>query len=563
MEQDYTNIWGSLIRSIHSHRAHRARFYKPVCVIAAIDIADEASVPSGILDAHMLEHRFRRYVGVLYPKRIDQAWRPIWHVSIDGLWQFFDDERLIEPDDFGPDRKPSGRTQFFNSFDRMEITYRYGDAWSSAALRGELRSAMLSMLANDDETSRPFARQLADPKNAFNPGAWPAEDDIADTYGLAKNAPDLFGFDGVEGDGGDRDDGIREPFDPETIQMETRAVTVDLLLHRASTNRIDLQPDFQRRSGIWDERRQSRLIESMLLRIPLPVIYAAEDDEERWEIVDGIQRLTTIARFIRPDVIGAPLLRLSNLEYLKEYEGATFEDLSERMKLRLRETELGVNIIKKQTPPEVKYNIFARINSGGVVLRPQELRHAITPGPVRRLLEELATSDAFVKATDSSISPQRMADRELVLRFLAFRVLGIAEYRNGDMDGFLLRAMRAINHLAPADLDFISQEFIRAMESATRIFGNDAFRKRSSPEDWRHPINKGLFEAVGVNLAHLDPKQIDWLEIDRERVREGLMALCADPDFDAAITQGTADVRKVTRRFSDVGKLFAEIWNDY
>src|SRR5579863_36852 len=138
----------------------------------------------------------------------------------------------------------------------------------------------------------------------------------------------------------DDNERIDQPFDPDNIDVVTKSMTVDLLLSRTASNMIDLQPDFQRRWGVWDARRKSRLIESLLLRIPLPVLYAAEDDDESWEIVDGIQRLSTIAQFIQPDIIARPPLLLSGLEYLDSYEGMAFGDLSDRLKMRLRETEL-------------------------------------------------------------------------------------------------------------------------------------------------------------------------------------------------------------------------------
>jgi hypothetical protein len=556
--QSEASTWTKLVSSIRSHRAYNAKFFKPVCVICAIDLADEGELDALRIDPRKVENRFRRYVGVIHPERADQAWKPLWHLSSDGLWCFYDGERLIDPEDFGPVKKPAGRTQLMDASTHIAISDRYVEDWATPVGRADLRKQMLVMLAQDDPSSRPFARQLALPGNALNPEAWPSEEELPDLLDIQFPLPDLFGNFGVEEDGSEREDRIHEPFDPETIQMETKSVTVDLILSRVSTNRIDLQPDFQRRVGIWDQRRQSRLIESMLLRIPLPVIYAAEDDEERWEIVDGIQRLTTIARFIKPETVGMAPLRLTDLEYLQDFEGWSFEDLSERMKLRLRETELGVNIIKKQTPPEVKYNIFARINSGGVVLTAQELRHAITPGPIRILLEKLATSDAFVKATDGSIRPDRMADRELVLRYLAFRVLGVQSYRHGDMDGFLLKAMRAINRLDERGREELEREFTVAMHAASLIFGNDAFRKRSSAANWRHPVNKGLFETVGVNLVLLSNYQVRHLESVSVDVRQGLMRLCSDRGFDAAISQGTSDVTKVNRRFSEVARLFLE-----
>jgi hypothetical protein len=384
--------------------------------------------------------------------------------------------------------------------------------------------------------------------------------DLFATPAQSEEQRDLHGEPtGVEVDQSTDDTKIAEPFDPEAIDVVTRNVTVDLLLSRAESEMINLQPDFQRRWGVWDIRRQSRLIESLLLRIPLPVLYAAEDENEKWEIVDGIQRLSTIARFMRPTVIGAERLVLAGMEYLDDYNGKTFEELSPRLQLRLRETELVVHLIRKGTPPEVKFNVFARINTGGIALSPQELRHAITPGPARKILEDWAALPAFGQATDGSIRPTRMDDRELVLRFLAFFLLGLEAYKQADMDGFLIRAMKTLNNLSDSELKDACTAFDRAMAAAHGIFGNDAFRKRYYPDAARLPINKALFEAVAVNLAQADEQSLSRLIECQQDVREGFMVLCSDRSFESAISQGTGDIAKVNRRFKSVAEIFGKV----
>ncbi|NNM78558.1 DUF262 domain-containing protein [Sphingomonas sp. ID1715] len=369
---------------------------------------------------------------------------------------------------------------------------------------------------------------------------------------------------GVEVEQSSPDEGekIAEPFDPDDIDVVTRSMTVDLLLSRTESEMIDLQPDFQRRWGVWDARRQSRLIESLLLRIPLPVLYAAEDEDERWEIVDGIQRLSTIARFIKPQIIGGQPLTLTGLEYLHDYEGKDFEGLSSRLKMRLRETELIIHLIRKGTPPEVKFNIFARINTGGMALSAQELRHAITPGKARDLLQTWASLPSFIHATDGSVRPIRMDDRELVLRFAAFYMLGLESYKQPDMDGFLITAMKAINETDETALSVMQFNFVSAMETASKIFGHDAFRKRFEKDAARLPINKAVFEALSVSLARLTHAQLATLEQRAEALRHGFMALCHDRSFESAISQGTGDIRKVNRRFSAISDLIAGVLAD-
>ncbi len=382
---------------------------------------------------------------------------------------------------------------------------------------------------------------------------------------LAPEVLDLQGLGtGVEKETADTDlrEKIAEPFDPEDIDVITRNTSVDLLLSRSRSKMIDFQPDFQRRWGVWDTRRQSRLIESMLLRIPLPVLYAAEDEYERWEIVDGIQRLSTIVRFIDSTVIESEPLVLSGLEYLTSYEGKTFEELSPRMKLRLRETELVIHLIRKGTPVEVKFNIFARINTGGMALSAQELRHAITPGPARTILADWATNDAFRQATDYSVRDVRMDDRELILRFLAFYLLGVQQYKQPDMDGFLIKAMKTLNGLSNSDIERAKGAFDSAMQSAYAIFANDSFRKRYSQNVGRFPINKAIFEAISVTLANLPSGTIGVLVSKKEEVRSNFIRLCNDREFEASISQGTGDVTKVARRFQSIEHLFERTYGN-
>ncbi|MDP9844322.1 DUF262 domain-containing protein [Streptosporangium lutulentum] len=379
-------------------------------------------------------------------------------------------------------------------------------------------------------------------------------------------APDdvLFEYDSVGASTGvelEIIEAIDEPFDPERIDVVTRTPTVDLVLSRIRTKMIDLAPDFQRRADIWNQKHQSRLIESLLLRIPLPTLYASEDEGDVWTIVDGIQRLTTIGRFMDPNSIGRERLTLQGLEYL-DYNGCTFDDLPGRLQLRLRETELVVHLIRRGTPEAVKFNIFARINTGGLPLSRQELRHALIPGPARSILGELAESVFFLRATDESVNPERMADREMVLRFIAFWLVSLDTYSHADFDHFLREAMRSVNKMTIAEIEDIRDHFARSMKAAYAVFGHYAFRKRYRGNDRKFPINKALFEAVAVNLARQGIRDLGTLMDRCDMVQDGLVNLLTDdPEFERSISQGTGDISKVRRRFSSVKDLFDGVVN--
>ncbi|MFE0641522.1 DUF262 domain-containing protein [Streptomyces sp. NPDC058877] len=351
-------------------------------------------------------------------------------------------------------------------------------------------------------------------------------------------------------------DGISAPFRPESISIRTETTTVDLLLSRLREGMLDLAPDFQRRSGIWSDRAQSRLIESLLLRIPISNFHMAQGDEDRWAVVDGVQRLTAIARFMEPRLTGLEPLALRGMDYLWQYDGSTYQDLTGRLKIRLRETQLTVHIMQQGTPEKVKYNVFSRINTGGMPLSPQELRHALVSGPVRTFLADLAEGQAFGEATRWSVSDARMDDREMVLRFLAFRMTNPAAHSEKDFDKFLIDSMYRINTLTEERREQLVREFRVAMRCALDLFGEHAFRKwrggkRSSPA-----INKALFETIAVHLALLDDQERDRLVASRTRVHTRFFELMDDWDFDRSISVGTGNPAKIRKRFQEVARLF-------
>ena len=184
-------------------------------------------------------------------------------------------------------------------------------------------------------------------------------------------------YDGLEEEKDDDSIDIRRPFNPEHIKVRTVHRVVELITSRIAHGEIELAPDFQRMAGVWDDKRKSRLIESLLLRIPIPVFYVAADKDDRWSVVDGLQRTSTIYDFIEDK------FSLRRLEYLTKLNGQTFSNLPRPMQRRIRETELIINVIEPGTPQEVMFNIFRRINTGGVTLNGQEIRNALHPGPIR------------------------------------------------------------------------------------------------------------------------------------------------------------------------------------
>ena len=362
---------------------------------------------------------------------------------------------------------------------------------------------------------------------------------------------------GIEPEDIESDSQITEPFDPTLIRVETKPMSLDALIARIREGELDLAPGFQRKGGIWKDEAQSRLIESILIRIPLPAFYMDATDEDRWLVVDGLQRLTTLKRFVIDQE-----LRLKGLEFLKLH-GKTFNDLPRNFQRRINETQATVYLIEKGTPPEVKFNIFKRINTGGAPLSAQEIRHALNQGKVTKFLERLANSAEFKRATDNGIRDDRMADRECVLRFLAFTIVPYTAYKAQDFDSFLSDRMAEMNQLSDQKIEDLAQQFLRAMRVAFAIFGPDAFRKRDKNEAARYPINKALFEAWSVNINRLDDSQLQTLQEQKDVVMKRFIQLMnEDNDFENSISLSTGNVRKIEYRFEAIEKLIAGVLHD-
>lgn len=350
---------------------------------------------------------------------------------------------------------------------------------------------------------------------------------------------------------------ITEPFDPEAIDVKTKNMTVGLIVERirGGDKEIDLMPDFQRRAGVWDQTRKSRLVESLLLRIPLPVFYVASDGEERWSVVDGLQRITTLKEFIHDKS-----LVLNNLEFLQPLNGKGFDGLNRQMQRRIQESEVTVHIIQPGTPSEVMFNIFKRINTGGMPLSPQEIRHAIKQGASTRLLKKLAESQEFKAATQGSVRDERMADRECILRFFAFSLLDFNKYSSGSLDTLLIQTMEQINNWPENEIKKWTQKFSGSMIASKRILGRWAFRKYYGPNYRLSPINKALFEVWSVLLANLSPDEVDFLAENKSTLMMKYAAIHHNNyDFIQSISVGTGDANKVKRRFSEIKKLINEV----
>lgn len=371
--------------------------------------------------------------------------------------------------------------------------------------------------------------------------------------------------DGLEPDES-RDPGtnIEVPFDPTKIDIIAKPMTISSLEGRLENNELDLTPDFQRQANVWDVKRKARLIESILLKIPLPSFYFSEDLDGGYAVVDGLQRLCAVFHFKNAALLnlstGAKLapLRLKGLQYLKEIEGKTYPDLDRKFQRRISELEITANIIRANTPSAVKFNVFARLNQGGMPLNAQEIRNAIFPGEWRNELRRLAESDNFISATNGKVLKSRQQDMELVLRFIALWQLGEPYRRPGNqtLDEFLNATVeQTISHWSSDKWNQASEAFHHAIDATCKVRGNHAFRKSAGTQE-RKPINRGLFEAELIVFGALDSHALLLAVEQKRRVEDFFIAALAEnQELIQSLLYGTGSAESSNARISALNSV--------
>lgn len=361
------------------------------------------------------------------------------------------------------------------------------------------------------------------------------------------------GFD--DADEEERNEGVKyNPYNPKLIRVDTKTFSISQMNDLIERGDVDLSPDFQR-GFVWNDiTRKSRLIESLLLRIPIPVFYFAQDEEGMFQVVDGVQRLTVINSFINNN------FKLKNLEYLSECNGKYFkkqdaksDSLEDMYARRIEQTQLFVNVIDPQTPGKVKYDIFKRINTGGKVLNNQEIRNCLANARTRNFLHELSESKDFLRATRKSISAARMADDELVLRFIAFYLadhkIVTNEYRGG-MNELLDDTIEILNGLELEKFKEIRQHFFQAMNNSYYLFGDNAFRKANF-------VNKALFLGISRVLCDIVPQKL--FEKDKDAIERQMQKEIKDNEkFRNALSMATNDARNVKLVYDTVKEIIGE-----
>lgn len=349
---------------------------------------------------------------------------------------------------------------------------------------------------------------------------------------------------------------LKHPYDVVKLKMEPKHVSVFQALRKIEKDEINLNPEFQR-AFVWDNSKKSRLIESILIRIPLPAFYLDATNQTQWNVVDGLQRLSTLHHYCTKQSFA-----LSDLQFLTELNGMKFEQLPPKYKVLIEDdTQLLFYNLMPGTPTEAKFTIFSRVNTGGMQLKPQEIRHALTQGQVTAFLSELSRSNEFVSATQGAVESLRMSDRELVLRALAFMSFGVEKYRDfNELDAFLVNAMSEFNRKPLIYLNDLKKEFYDSLNKVVAIFGRYAFRKFYEPFGRRSPLNKALFEIWVYCVRDYD---ISFLDENKDKIIEQFIKLVTvDEAFIKSVSASTGGYKAVTTRFSTISDMLKNIYND-
>jgi len=324
------------------------------------------------------------------------------------------------------------------------------------------------------------------------------------------------------------------------LSLQTVADMVD-------SGAIDLAPQYQRRER-WDAKRQSALIESFLLNVPVPPVYLAEDDYGTYSVIDGKQRITAIQQFMNDELL------LGRLATFRELEGLRFSDLPRRLSNALQvRPYLRVTTLLKQTDPKLKYEVFLRLNVGGQPLNAQEIRNVAFRGVLNDLVYDLAGTRFLVQQLkikdEKSRAYREMLDAELVLRFFVLYEQW-EDFSGGlrrSMDSFMRKRMK----IRDDEVAQLRSRFLRAIDGCKKIWGAAAYR-RPYGTSWRNQFLAGMYDAQMVAVAEADDAAIERAVQNRNKVLAETRDLFESRVFEESVRTGTNTPKRIKYRVAQV-----------
>lgn len=356
-------------------------------------------------------------------------------------------------------------------------------------------------------------------------------------------------FDSEEFDEGSELENITP--DKRKLYTEQGDPEIESLKGKFDRGRLIVQPDFQRQF-VWDAGKASRLIESALLEIPLPVIYISEEEDGRECVIDGQQRLTSFFSFVNGKFPDGKDFKLTGLKVLKENEKKTFRELDEQLQDKIRYYKVRAIIFKKESNPDIKFEVFERLNTGSVSLNDQELRNCIYRGSYNNFTKELAKDEDFMYLLGLDKPDKRMRDVELVLRFLAFYNQTYLNYKPPIRNFLNLEAQK--KEISEVEKQELRRAFKNACQNIRSLLDKNAFRRfykgtEKDPNGYWEPkqFNASLYDILMYSMAKEDKNQIYG---NLDSIREALIDLMTnDNQFIDSIQISTSGLPAVTYRF--------------
>ena len=343
--------------------------------------------------------------------------------------------------------------------------------------------------------------------------------------------------------------------DERSLSSETISNEIDLAdvpytifeyIRQINKGKIILRPDFQRKL-VWKKSQKSRFIESILLNYPTPPIYLNETKDSKWIVIDGLQRSTTLQSFFQNELV------LEGLEALPEYNGKKYDTLSPSMQTRIEDKKLTIFLLKPSTSLSVVYDLFYRINTGGTQLNKQEIRNCIYTGKSTELLKVLSEESCFKKAIDCGVSPNRMKDREMILRYISFRWFDYGNIYTGDLSNYLESSMKKINTYSDEEIYEIKTDFTNVMNMASMLWGRACFRIPTVCT--RGSINTSVFESVSLALSKIGEEKILR---NKEILINNYRRLLRNDAYLDSVISATSSKNKVRNRFEHANKILGE-----
>ena len=318
---------------------------------------------------------------------------------------------------------------------------------------------------------------------------------------------------------------------------------------------IDISPHYQRRDR-WSPKKQSALIESFLLNVPVPPVFLSEDEYGQYSVIDGKQRITAICDFLAGE------LRLTNLDSFIELEACYFNDLPQPLQNALLiRPYIRVTTLLKQSDPMLKYEVFLRLNTGGDSLKPQEIRNVAYSGPLNDMLFSLSDEPFLkdrLKITNSKSAAYRnMDDVEHVLRFFVLneRWQAMGNSLSHAMDDFMARNRNLTGHVP-------HEHFLRSLHACEEIWRDHAFHKPTGT-GWRDQLISPLYDSQMIAVSLLTDKELLALKRKSGAVLEATRALFEqDNAFAKSVTQGTNTPSAVRLRIGTMHEILSHIANN-